>query len=290
MELRIGIPSGSSVESSRGGLAEVLRKADIPIAGITGSSPPQSAFDWLSPMIGRPQELPALADVGLLDCYFCGTDWVKEWAYQGILAEQVIVPDVGAKKTRIVYAARVDKEPRIVASEYAYIAKDFLEDRFGREYEIFCPGQPFPDRGVMRSVGKTEAKAYYGWVDGIVDITQSGDTIRRFGLEEIDTLFTTEIAFWKVPGLIGEKAEKVDVLKSMLGNVKPGFDYFVNLDRRCAGKFQEYLMSKGFDYSIQKAQSEMNFFIRDAQIEQGRDIVDMATSLTRPGMSQPYFD
>lgn len=215
MSLRLGIPNGSSISPERGGLLEALCMAGIHIRDLCGKMPPYSEISWLYPVIGRPQELPAFASEGRLDCFFCGTDWVEEWSVRGIISEPVCYP-LKNEATRIVYAAKSEREPSVVATEYAGIAKRYLEGKYMREFRVFCPGESRPESGIMLSAGKTEAKAYYGWADGIVEIVQSGDTLKNFGIVEIETIMQTRIGLWKAPDLPEEKERQAALLEKML--------------------------------------------------------------------------
>jgi len=206
MKLKIGIPNGSMVNPKRGGLKELLDRARIYTKNIGTNKPPEIInIPWLEAVVGRPQELPDLASAGYCDIFFCGDDWVLERKLGGKESEKIL--GLGIGKVKVVYAekTKIDLVPKLIASEYVNIAFSYLQDSQAdseKECKIVRLGEVNPDeisekeRAVVGSYGATEAKVYFGIVDAVIDATQSGDTLRNYGLEIKKVLLESECSLY----------------------------------------------------------------------------------------------
>jgi ATP phosphoribosyltransferase len=136
----------------------------------------------------RPQEIPLYVQDGLFDLGITGQDWIAETGAE----VEVLTPLSYAKSgtghgTRVVLAVPAD-HPANSAKEMpagSRISTEFenLTKRYFDELGI--------DVHVVWSFGATEAKVPE-IVDAIVDITETGSTLRAHGMKIVETLMTSE--------------------------------------------------------------------------------------------------
>ncbi len=151
----------------------------------------------------RPQEIPSYVADGLFDLGITGQDWVAETgADVEVLTSLAYAKSGTGHGTRIVLAVPAD-HPAGSAKEIppgTRISTEFLN--LTRRY--------FADLGidvrVVWSYGATEAKVPE-IVDAIVDITETGSTLRAHGMKIIETLMTSE------PVLIANREAAADPVK-----------------------------------------------------------------------------
>lgn len=131
----------------------------------------------------RPQEIPTYVDNGFFDLGVTGEDWIAETG-----ADVTKVTSLGYSKAtdlpvKIVLAAPRDaglrsakdiKPGSRISTEFPNLTKRFF-DELGIPVQIFL------------SYGATEAKVPE-IVDAIVDLTETGSTLRRHGMEIIEVL------------------------------------------------------------------------------------------------------
>jgi len=217
-KLIIGIPNGSLIDPKRGGLKEILNKARIYCKNLGSNAPAEiTNIPWLEVIVQRPQELPWLAAKGYCDVFFCGDDWVKEWELRGYKNKKLI--GLGIGKVDIVVATKEGKKYwRIAASEYPFIAKEFLETTFStKDIQIIRYGEPIKSNYVViDSAGTTEPKVVYGLADIVIENTQTGTTLKNYGLIKLEKLFSSECSYyinekvsdrWKI-----KKAERIAMM------------------------------------------------------------------------------
>jgi ATP phosphoribosyltransferase len=148
----------------------------------------------------RPQEIPMYVQDGLFDLGITGQDWVAETgADVEVLATLSYAKSGTGHGTRVVLAVPAD-HPANSAKELppgSRISTEFenLTRRFFAELGV--------DVKVVWSYGATEAKVPE-IVDAIVDITETGSTLRAHGMKIIETLMTSE------PVLIANRASAAD--------------------------------------------------------------------------------
>ncbi len=151
----------------------------------------------------RPQEIPTYVQDGFFDLGITGQDWIAETGAD----VEVLTPLSYAKSgtghgTKIVLA---------VPNEHpANSAKEMPPDsRISTEF-MHLTQRFFDDLGVpvkvVWSFGATEAKVPE-IVDAIVDVTETGSTLRAHGMKIIETLFASE------PVLIANRASAEDPAK-----------------------------------------------------------------------------
>ena len=151
----------------------------------------------------RPQEIPTYVQDGLFDLGITGQDWIAETgADVEVLASLSYAKSGTGHGTTIVLAVPND-HPANRASEMppgSRISTEFLHltQRFFADLGI--------EVKVVWSYGATEAKVPE-IVDAIVDITETGSTLRAHGMKIIDTLMTSE------PVLVANRDSAADPAK-----------------------------------------------------------------------------
>ena len=199
--LRLVIPKGSLEEQT----LALLEAADLPVR--RGSdrdyhgTVDDPRIDRVS--ILRPQEIPRYVEEGFFDLGVTGRDWVDETeADVEILSELSYSGRAGGGVVRIVLAVagdsaveRADQLPpnSKISTEYPTITQRTFE-KLGIPVRIFT------------SYGATEAKVPE-IVDAIVELTETGSTLRRHGMRIVETLLESQTV------LIANRASHADPVK-----------------------------------------------------------------------------
>ena len=134
----------------------------------------------------RPQEIPQYVEQGLFDLGITGRDWVTETDAQVESLGELTYSKATSNPVRIVFAVPNDAPWKTAAdlpdgvrisTEFPELTKRFLESHGVKAV-------------VVPSYGATEAKVP-DIVDAIVDITETGSSLRKNGLRILDTLLTS---------------------------------------------------------------------------------------------------
>ena len=229
-KLVLGIPTGSLVKDTRSDLARILMDANLIADRVTEDAPTKMSYiPWIQVVRGRPQEMPSYCADGVIDAFFGGDDWALEWNLAGKPTERLVGLDTG--KVRIVAAAGENYDagsPLVrIGTEYVNIARNFAAERYGvplEEVLMLPKGSLYTgERGivVIDSAGATESKAYEGWVDMVVEATQSGSALRSWGLKESREIMRSECAMYANPESLKDtwKKEKLENITVVLGGV-----------------------------------------------------------------------
>ena len=148
----------------------------------------------------RPQEIPTYVQDGFFDLGITGQDWIAETgADVEVLASLSYARSGTGHGTKIVLAVP-NEHPADSAKEMpagSRISTEFLHltERYFDDLGI--------DVKVVWSYGATEAKVPE-IVDAIVDITETGSTLRAHGMKIIETMLTSE------PVLVANRASAAD--------------------------------------------------------------------------------
>lgn len=165
----------------------------------------------------RPQEISLYVEQGYFDLGITGLDWVTEngsdvvdvmdMAYnkQGIGAPVKIVLAV-ARESGIKDPKQIRPNSRI-STEYLNLTKNYFE-KLGIPVRVFL------------SYGATEAKVPE-IADAIVDITETGSTLARHGMEIIDVVLysSTKLIANKAAYADPAKRQAIEEIKTLLGGV-----------------------------------------------------------------------
>jgi ATP phosphoribosyltransferase len=136
----------------------------------------------------RPQEIPLYVQDGLFDLGITGQDWIAETAADLDVLTTLTYAKTGTGHGTKVVLAVPNEHPANSAKEIppgTRISTEFVE----------LTKKAFADLGidvkVSWSFGATEAKVPE-IVDAIVDVTETGSTLRAHGMKIIETLLTSD--------------------------------------------------------------------------------------------------
>jgi ATP phosphoribosyltransferase len=135
----------------------------------------------------RPQEIPTYVEQGIFDLGISGRDWVTETAADVVSLGEIGGGRAGEAVVKVVLAVPRDSAWQSIADLPAgvRISTELPETtrRFCQEHGI--------DARVFTSHGATEAKIP-DIVDAIVDVTETGSSLRKAGLKVIETVLTSK--------------------------------------------------------------------------------------------------
>jgi len=151
----------------------------------------------------RPQEIPTYVADGLFDLGITGQDWIAESGAQVEVLATLSYAKTGAGHGTKIVLAVPNQHPADRAS--AMPPNSRISTEFVRITERYFADLGIPVR-VAWSYGATEAKVPE-IVDAIVDITETGSTLRAHGMKIIDTLLTSE------PVLVANPQSAADPVK-----------------------------------------------------------------------------
>ena len=211
-EISLGLPKGSLQESTFG----LLRDAGWAFRTPERSYYPAVDDPEIRAMLARPQEMSRYVERGALDAAITGRDWTLEAGSEVEIAAELVYAKASRRPVRWVLAVPEDspmREPadlegKVVATEVVRLAERFFAERGVRP------------RRVDFSHGATEVKVPH-LADAIVDLTESGDSLRANRLREVATVqesVTVMIAnkdAWKDPW----KRAKIEAVILMLQGV-----------------------------------------------------------------------
>lgn len=207
--LRLGLPSGSMQTST----VELFGRAGYKVSIDSRSVFPRIDDEKISAVLFRAQEISRYVVDGIIDCGLTGHDWVVENGNENDVVEvaELVYSRASSNPARWVLAVPDEspvKKPEDLAG--GIIATELVN--VTRRY--------FASRGVNVTVefswGTTEIKARL--LDAIVDLTETGSSIRANNLRILDTLLTSTIRFianrkaWEVPW----KREKIENIAMLL--------------------------------------------------------------------------
>lgn len=134
----------------------------------------------------RPQEIPTYLEQGLFDLGITGRDWIAETAADVAVLGELSYSKATSNPVRVVLAVPKDAPWQSAADlpEGVRISTEFpsLTRRYLDEHGVKAV--------VVPSYGATEAKVP-DIVDAIVDLTETGSSLRKNGLRILDTLLTS---------------------------------------------------------------------------------------------------
>ena len=134
----------------------------------------------------RPQEIPRYVAKGYFDLGITGRDWIEESGAEVVSLTQLHYSKATARPVRIVVAVPSDSAVEAVKDLKAgtRVSTEFpaLTQRFFDSHRI--------DVDVQLSYGATEAKVP-DIVDAIVELTETGSSLRAAGMKIIDTILVS---------------------------------------------------------------------------------------------------
>ncbi len=208
--LKLGLPKGSLQEAT----FKMFNKAGFKVNLSSSRSYFPSIDDAeIEPVLLRAQEMSRYVQDGALDCGITGNDWILENKSDVVRVSGLSYAKQGLNKVRWVLA--VPEGPGIksikglagkrVATELVNVTKDyFRKNRVRAEIEF--------------SWGATEVKVSAGLVDAIVELTETGRSLRANKLKEIATICesTTQFIANKSSYKDGWKRDKMEEIAVLL--------------------------------------------------------------------------
>ncbi len=197
-KLKFGIPKGSLEKAT----IDLLQKAGWVVKVSSRNYFPSVDDPQLSCSLIRAQELAHYVSEGVLDAAITGKDWVLECGCDVVEIDELVYSKETPRPVRWV----------LVVTEESPIRR--LEDMEGKRVAtelVSFTKRYFAERGINVKVefswGTTEAKVVEGMVDAIVDVTETGSTIRAHGLRIVHELMQS------TPRLIANKESWQDPWK-----------------------------------------------------------------------------
>src|SRR3954471_7476362 len=207
--LRLGLPSGSMQQST----IELFGRAGYRVSLDARSVFPRADDPKISAVLFRSQEVSRYVVDGIIDCGLCGFDWVVENGNENDVVEIANLTYSRATSLPARWVLAVPEESPIQG------VKDF-EGKIVATEIVNTVRRYFQKHGVTVNVefswGTTEIKARL--LDGIVDLTETGSSIRANNLRVIDTIIESTIRFvantraWAIPW----KREKMENIAMLL--------------------------------------------------------------------------
>src|SRR5580692_5593194 len=183
--LRIGLPSGSLQEAT----FALFAKAGFNISGSTRSYKPGADDPELQVRLLRAQEISRYVEHGYLDCGLTGKDWIVENDSDVKSLCELTFSKVSSNPTRWVLVVPEDSPIRTL--------KDLRDKRVATE-AVNLTTKFFKKHGVRAKIefswGATEVKVP-DLVDAIVDVTETGSSLRANKLRIVKTLMVSSPQF-----------------------------------------------------------------------------------------------
>lgn len=185
--LKLGLPKGSLQEAT----FKMFRKAGFNISLSSERSYFPSIDDpEIEPVLLRAQEMSRYIEDGALDCGITGNDWILENKSRVVRVTDLIYAKQSLGKVRWVLAVPQSSgiksiralAGKRIATELLNVTKEYFQkNRVKAEVEF--------------SWGATEAKVNAGLVDAIVELTETGRSLKANKLTEIVTICESTTQF-----------------------------------------------------------------------------------------------
>ena len=208
-KIKLGIPKGSLQEAT----VRMFAKAGFRISLDERSYFPSIDDDEIELVMLRAQEISKYVEGGVLDCGITGGDWIAENSSDVKEVADLLYAKRGPRKVKWVLA--VPEGSKIKS------AKDLSGKRIATEL-VGVTKKYLKKKGVSANVefswGATEAKIGTGMVDAIVELTETGSSLRANKLRVIDTICesVTKLIVNKKSYQNQSKKEKIDNLALLL--------------------------------------------------------------------------
>ena len=201
MKLRVGIPKGSLQEST----LALFKRAGLNVYTSSRSYFAGTDDPEIECMLIRAQEMARYVEHGVLECGLTGRDWVVESGLEVVPAAELSYAKQSLGKVRWVLAVPEDstfQRPedlagKIIATELVNVTRNY-----------------FASRGVQVKVefswGATEVKPPM-LADAIVEITETGSSLRANHLRIIDTVMESSTQLIVNKNAWGDPAKRTKI-------------------------------------------------------------------------------
>lgn len=184
--LKLGLPKGSLQDAT----VKVFERAGFKIYVSGRSYFPSIDDQEIDPVLLRAQEMSRYVEEEALDCGITGADWVIENGSKVTSLAELVYAKQSAVKVRWVLAVPEksliktvkDLEGKRIATEVVNVTKKFLRANKVKAQVEF-------------SWGATEAKVADGLVDAVVELTETGSSLRAHKLKIIATICESTTQF-----------------------------------------------------------------------------------------------
>lgn len=181
-KLKLGIPKGSLEAAT----IELFRKSGWNIVTSSRSYFPRIDDEELSCSLVRAQEMPRFVENGTLDLGLTGKDWILENKSDVVIVDDLVYSKATSRPARWVLVVKDDSpikrledlQGKKIYTELVSFTKNYFKER---NIEV----------DVEFSWGATEGKVVEGLADAIVEVTETGSTIKAHGLKIIHDLLET---------------------------------------------------------------------------------------------------
>jgi len=184
--LKLGLPKGSLQEAT----VKIFERAGFKIYISNRSYFPAIDDPEIEPMLLRAQEMSRYVEDEALDCGITGKDWVEENSSDVISLADMVYAKQTAVKVRWVLAVPEassiksvkDLKGKRIATEVVNLTKKYLKkNNVTADVEF--------------SWGATEAKVASGLVDAVVELTETGSSLRANKLRIVATICESTTQF-----------------------------------------------------------------------------------------------
>ncbi len=185
-KLKLGLPKGSLQEAT----VKVFERAGFKIYVSERSYFPVIDDHEIEPVLLRAQEMSRYVEDGVLDCGITGHDWILENQSEVVALAELVYAKQSSVKVRWVLAVPEnsnvhsvkDLNGKRIATELVTVTKNFLKQNKVRADVEF-------------SWGATEAKVATGLVDAVVELTETGTSLRANKLRIVTTICESSTQF-----------------------------------------------------------------------------------------------
>jgi len=185
-KLKLGIPKGSLQDAT----IKLFDKSGWKIKEHHRNYFPEIDDEEITCSMCRAQEMSRYVESGLLDCGLTGKDWILENQSDVVVVTDLIYSKVSSRPARWVLAVAGDSPYRRPEDLQG---KRIATELMGYTTRYFA--QAGVDVEVQFSWGATEAKVVEGLADAIVEVTETGTTIKAHGLRIIAEVLVTNTQF-----------------------------------------------------------------------------------------------
>jgi ATP phosphoribosyltransferase len=208
-QLSLGVPKGSLQEAT----INLFEKSGWRISLSSRNYFPEINDSDMRCSICRAQEMSRYVENGTFDVGLTGKDWILENGSKVVVVADLLYSKVSQRPARWVLAVPMDSPLHNLADlEGKKIATELVN--FTRNY--------FRGQGILVEVefswGATEAKVIAGLCDAIVEVTETGSTMRANGLRIVrelmqsNTQLIANLQAWEDPW----KREKIEQIALLL--------------------------------------------------------------------------
>ncbi|MBI5725340.1 MAG: ATP phosphoribosyltransferase [Planctomycetes bacterium] len=202
-KLVLGIPKGSLQDST----LDLFAKAGFSISVSSRSYFPTIDDEQITAIMFRAQEMSRYVEDGVIDAGLTGYDWICENKSDVVEVAELVYAKQNLRPVRWVLAVPEESSARkvedldggIVATELVGVTRQYFQSR-GLNVKVEF------------SWGATEVKARL--LDGIVDVTETGGSLRANKLRVLDTLITSTTRF-----IANKSAMQIDWKRQKIENI-----------------------------------------------------------------------